>query len=418
MTARFPPRWGAGAGTPFCRAERLMTDMNDTSMDDTRGGAFFRAIVANVPEAIIIATPEGEITYFNPASEKLLGYRADEVVGRSITMLVPQQPGRRADPVKWLARWAAEPDNMQSRFLDLIGKTKAGHEMPVDVRVAEAEIGGERRFLITFRDNTARRQEQIAFKEAHLKASRILMIAEDAIVSVDAEQKITFFNLKAEQTFGYKAEEVLDKPLEMLLPERFRQRHAEQVETFGAGKISSRLMNQRGEITGLRKSGEEFPLEATITKVTVGGNITYTAHLRDITERKRAQERLRESERRFRAIFDHAFEAIGLLSPDGTVLEINRAGRALTEGTARLEGLALWDLPWAGGEFTTDDFARQRLKAAIAACARGETVRYTTEIRTGGETHKIDLSLVPVKDANGKVVYIVPEGRDVTGQVF
>src|SRR5690606_12315211 len=96
VTARIPPRWGAGAGSPFCRAERLMTDMNETSMDDTRSGAFFRAIVANVPEAIIIATPEGEITYFNPASEKLLGYRADEVVGRSITMLVPQQPGRRA----------------------------------------------------------------------------------------------------------------------------------------------------------------------------------------------------------------------------------------------------------------------------------------------------------------------------------
>ncbi len=385
---------------------------------DAQTAEFFRAIVANVPEAIIVATPAGEITYFNPASEKLLGYKADEVVGHSITMLVPQQSGRRADPVKWLARWAGEPEHTQSRFLDLIGKTKSGHEMPVDVRVVEAKIGGERRFLITFRDNTARRQEQIAFKEAHLRASRILMVAEDGIVSVDADQRIIFFNLAAERIFGYRAEEALGQPLDILLPARHRQRHIGQVQSFGVGKIASQLMSQRGEVVGLRKNGEEFPVEATITKVSVGGTMTYTAHLRDITERKRAQERLRESERRFRAIFDHAFEAIGLLSPDGTVIEINRAGRALTEGTARLEGLPLWDLPWAGGEFATDDFARQRLKAAIAAAAKGETVRYTAEIKRGSETHKIDLSLVPVKDEAGKVVYIVPEGRDVTGQAF
>lgn len=385
---------------------------------DTQTGDFFRAIVAGIPEAVIVSTPEGIITYVNPASEKLFGYAAPEVVGSSIATLVPQQPGRRADAVKWLARWAAEPEHMQSRFLDLTGKTKAGHEMPVDVRVAEAMIDGTRRFLITVRDNTARREEQAAFKDAHLKASRILMIAEDGIVSTDDEQNITFFNLKAEEIFRCRAEDVLGKPLDKLLPERYRSQHGDQVRGFGAGKIASQLMSQRGEVVGLRKTGEEFPLEATITKVAVGGHITYTAHLRDITERKKAQARLKESERRFRAIFDHAFEAIGLLSPDGTVLEINRAGRALVEGLSSLEGLPLWELPWAGGEFSTDDFANQRLKAAVAAAAKGETVRYTVDLKDGDKLRKIDLSLAPVRDDKGAVIYIVPEGRDVTGQAF
>ncbi len=385
---------------------------------DAQTGDFYRAILEGIPEAVIVSTPDGEIAYVNPACEKLFGHVAADVVGHSITMLVPQQPGRRADPVKWLARWAAEPEHMQSRFLDLTGKTKAGHEMPVDVRVAETKIGGAPRFLITVRDNTARREEQAAFKDAHLRASRILMIAEDGIVSVDENLNIVFFNLKAEEIFRCRAEEALGKPLDTLLPERYRPQHGDQVRSFGAGKIASQLMSQRGEVVGLRKTGEEFPLEATITKVSVGGHVTYTAHLRDITERKHAQARLRESERRFRAIFDHAFEAIGLLSPDGTVLEINRAGRALVEGLSKLEGLPLWDLPWAGGEFVTDDFARQRLKAAIAAAAKGETVRYTVDLKEGDRLRKIDLSLVPVKDEKGAVVYIVPEGRDVTGQAF
>ena len=143
-----------------------------------------------MPEAIIVATPDGTITYFNPASEKLLGYAQAEVVGRNIAMLVPQQPDRRADAMKWLERWAHESDETQSRFLDLIAQTKSGKQMPVDVRVVERKLDGERRYFITFRDNTARRQEQASFKEAHLKASRILQVAEDGIISADAAQTI------------------------------------------------------------------------------------------------------------------------------------------------------------------------------------------------------------------------------------
>jgi PAS domain S-box-containing protein len=377
--------------------------------------AFFRTLIEGVPEAIIVATSDGTIIYFNPASEKLLGYTGAEAVGRNIAILVPQQPDRRADAMKWLQRWAHEPDETQSRFLDLIAQTKSSKQMPVDVRVVERDIEGELRYLITLRDNTARRQEQASFKEAHLKALRILQVAEDAIVSCDAGQSITFFNLKAEQMFGYRAEEMIGRPLATIIPERFHHRHREDVVRFGAGKQASRQMSERGNVVGLRKSGEEFPIEVAITKVTVGGTLTYTAHARDITLRKQQEERLKESERRFRAIFDHAFEAIGLLAPDGTVLEINRAGRLMTEGQSPLVGLPLWELPWAGSDVATDSAARQRLQTAIAQAARGEIVRYTAELRrSGGDVRKIDISLTPVKDESGRVAYIVPEGRDVT----
>jgi PAS domain S-box-containing protein len=379
--------------------------------DDERP-EFFRTLIEGAPEAVIVAKPDGEITYLNPACERLMGYPYEDVLGRNITMLVPQQPGRRADPVKWLERWAHEPDYTQSRFLDLIAQTRDGRQMPVDVRVVERALNGERRFFLTVRDNTARRQEQNAFKDAHLRATRILQIAEDGIVSVDANQNIAFFNLKAEAMFGCRAEDVLGKPLTALLPERFRARHTGDVTAFGAGKQSSRPMSARGEIIGMRRNGQEFPMEAAITKVMVGDALTYTAHLRDISERKEREAALIESERRFRAIFEHAFEAIGLLSPDGTVLEINRAGRVLTEGHAHLKGLPLWDLPWAGSDAAPDDAARQRMKSAIAAAALGQTIRYTDELRAGdAPPRKIDISFTPVKDETGRVIYIIPEGR-------
>lgn len=262
-----------------------------TSGKDDASEAFYATLVANTPEAIIVTTPEGEVTYINRGMERLMGYTPDEVIGRNISMLVPQTPGRRADPVKWLQRWAAEPDYTQQRFLDLIGQTKSGHEMPVDVRVVEISLLDKPHFIITLRDNTARRAEYAAFKDANLKAARILMVAEDAIISVGPDFKITFFNLKAEKIFGYGAEEILGKPLNLLLPDRFRMDHEAMIKNFGKGKVASQWMNQRGAITGLRKNGETFPAEATITKVGSGNDITYSAHLRDLTEPKRAEMR-------------------------------------------------------------------------------------------------------------------------------
>ncbi len=260
--------------------------------------------------------------------------RSAEAVGRNIGMLVPPDPHRRADAVKWLQRWAAEPLGEQSRYLDFLARRKDGREMHVEVRVARGAVAGDERFFITVRDDTVRRRDQIALKEANLRAARILLIAEDAIVSCDDAQTITFFNLKAERMFGYRADEALGQPLTMLMPPAAREPHPAFVEAFRAASSPSRMMSERQEIRGLRRSGEVFPIEAAITKVTLGGETTFTAHLRDVTARKAAQASLEESERRFRALFDHAVGPMALLAPDGAVLEINSAARASPSATS------------------------------------------------------------------------------------
>jgi len=383
--------------------------VTDTFADD-----FFCSIVESLPEAVIVSTLEGQIVYVNSSLEKLLGYSACELRGKPISTLVPQQPGQRANPMKWLTRWAEEPQDTQSRFLDLTGRTKDGFEMPVDVRVAEASLGGEKRFLITVRDDSAQREATVRNKETQLLMSRILAVAPDAIISVDAGQRIVFFNLTAEKMFGYQAEEVMGERLETLMPERFRKRHHLEVGAFASSKQPSRFMNERGVVAGVRKDGDEFPIEATITKLTGGVRPTFTAHIRDITDRKARDAAFEESQRRFRAIFDHAFEAIGLLDPDGVVIEINRAGRALTEDDDELIGRPLWELPWVGRGDAVDEEGRKQLQEAVERAAAGEVVRYTVEVQQPSGVVQIDLSLTPVRDDNGKVVYIIPEGRDVT----
>ncbi|MGH7625555.1 MAG: PAS domain S-box protein, partial [Gemmatimonadaceae bacterium] len=115
---------------------------------------------------------------------------------------------------------------------------------------------------------------------------------------MDSAQRIIVFNEGAEKMFGYAAGEVMGQPLTMLLPERARAIHADHIEEFGRSAIAARRMGERGEIAGRRKNGEIFPAEASISKVGPGTARVYTAVLRDITERKRAEaERTRLLER-------------------------------------------------------------------------------------------------------------------------
>ena len=391
-----------------------MTDNPISIFGDDQAVDLYRSIVDAVPEAIVVTTPEGRITFINRGAEVLTGYAAHKLVGRDITVLAHAQPGQRADPVKWLARWAAEPAQEQARYLDLQIRRADGQELLVGVRVSEGFVAAEPRYVLTVRDMTSWRREVAAFKDANLLAQRILRVAEDAIVSCDADQRITFFNLSAENMFGYLAEEVVGQPLTLLMPEPVRVSHAAYIRAFGAGVRPSQMMSERREVVGRRKSGETFPLEAAISKVTVGRVTTFTAHVRDISARKAAQAQLEETERRFQAIFEHAQEAIALLSPEGRVLEINRSARGFLDGADAALGVDFWDLPWIGaGDPAANAEGRARLKSAVAAAASGLEVRYVVELPDGDGGRRIDLSLTPITNAVGEVTYILPEGREL-----
>jgi len=131
-----------------------------------------------------------------------------------------------------------------------------------------------------------------ALRRSEAKFAGIISISSDAIVSTDEEQRITLFNRGAEQIFGCSADEVLGQPLEVLIPERSRGAHSAQVRRFGESPVVARRMGERGRIAGRRKNGEVFPADASISRLEQGGRRIYTAVLRDVTDRVRAEEEL------------------------------------------------------------------------------------------------------------------------------
>ena len=137
-----------------------------------------------------------------------------------------------------------------------------------------------------------RKQAEQALRISEARVAGILDIADEAIVSIDKAHRITQFNQGASKVFGYAPSEVLGQSLDLLLPSRFVQAHDLQIREFGASSTSSRGMGSQRDVVGRRKNGEEFPAEASITKVSVNGETTFTTILRDITERKQAEQRL------------------------------------------------------------------------------------------------------------------------------
>jgi PAS domain S-box-containing protein len=170
--------------------------------------------------------------------------------------------------------------------------------------------------------------------------AEIVEIAADAVICMDAFQRITFFNKGAEAIFGYKSEEIIGQRIETLIPERYRANHPRQVAEFGRSKVKARRMGERREIAGLRKGGVEFPAEAAISQVHSGDDVIYAVVLRDVTVRKRFEQRekfLAEAGEKLAASFGstETLTQVARLAisgmADGCILE-NRVGNGFLAG--------------------------------------------------------------------------------------
>jgi PAS domain S-box-containing protein len=171
-------------------------------------------------------------------------------------------------------------------------------------------------------DITELKQAEEALNESRARITGIVNSAMDAIISLDSDQRILLFNAAAERMFRCSADDVLGHHIGRLLPNRFRSVHGEHIREFGRTGVTERAMGPLRAISGLRADGEEFPVEASISQVEVAGRKVYSVILRDVTERKQAEEAVARSEAELRALFAAMTDVVLVLDAQGRYLQI------------------------------------------------------------------------------------------------
>jgi PAS domain S-box-containing protein len=256
-------------------------------------------------------------------------------------------------------------------------------------------------------------KDDLILKQQFLEA--LLDNLSDGIVACDVNGNLTLFNAASQAFHGL--------PAEPLPPERWADRYdlydaehslpmrREDIPLFRALKgervqgAKMRVVPRHGKSRLLLSNGAPIMHPD-------GHQLGAVVAMRDITEQEEAEAALKTSERRFRAIFNQTFQFIGLLEPDGTLIEANQT--ALDFGGFAAEtviGQPLWETPW----WSLSQETRIKVRQAVAQAARGEFVRFEVEVvGAKDEILTIDFSLKPIHDEAGNIVLLIPEGRDIT----
>jgi PAS domain S-box-containing protein len=261
-------------------------DRNLLNTDEAR--SFLAAIVDSADAAIVGKDLAGNVVSWNAGAERMFGYAAAEMLGQPMTAVIsPDRPDEEPRILNEALRGVV-------RNYETVRRRKDG--TPIEVSLTVSPIRNQQGQIIGVssiaRDITIARRAERELRESRARLSGMIDSAMDAIISVDAEQCIVMFNAAAERMFRCTAAEVLGQPLDRLLPASFRQRHRRQVGEFGRTGVTSRAMGKSPALWGLRADGQEFPVEASISQVEVGGQKLYTAIVRDITESQKAQDEI------------------------------------------------------------------------------------------------------------------------------
>ena len=249
-------------------------------------------LLESAMDAIISVDEAQNIVLYNRAAESIFGWPANEAKGRPLTLLIPER--FQASHAAHVQRFGAT--GVTSRRMGasavVYGRRANGEEFPVDASISQVDTPEGKLFTVILRDVTHRvRAEQEQARLAQ-RLSGLLDSAMDGIVTVDERQHIVLYNRAAEKIFGWPALQVMGRPLEMLIPQRFRGSHASHMRRFGEIGVTSRRMGDGTLIHGLRANGEEFPIDASISHLDTPEGKLFTVILRDVTERVRAQEDL------------------------------------------------------------------------------------------------------------------------------
>ncbi|MEX2450147.1 MAG: PAS domain S-box protein [Rhodospirillales bacterium] len=279
-------------------------------------------ILDTLPDAVVIADGKGTIVAVNERFVAIFGYDKKELVGRKIEILIPEAI---RDTHAHLRKTAdlKEGDAVMAPGRGVIGLTKAGQEIQIEISLSPMMTKQGIMVAGAVRDVSARKKIEEDLRRSEARFYSLLNSAPDAMVIVNKDGNITFVNRRFTELFEYRSEEILGRAIEMVVPPQFRDDNVILRRSLSLSQ-GGRGMAAGHEIVGLAKSGREIPIEITLGPVPSETGAMVAASIRDISARKKAQKELRQSQERFKELFDACNIGI-LIHRDHKPLYANRA---------------------------------------------------------------------------------------------
>lgn len=265
-----------------------VTDVVTMEEEASETAARYRDLVEGSIQSIIVHV-DGKIVFVNQSAVDLFGYRdeAEMIELKDAVALFPPSERTRLEAYRLARLHGGEaPEQYET-----LGLRADGTQIWIENRVRRVNWSGRDGIQMTLQDVTEKRRALAELKSSEQRLAKILDIAADAIIHTDAQGRIILFNHGAERTFGYRADEIIGRNVDVLLPERFRQTHSRNIAAFNQSEEEvARRMGPNIRISGLDATGREFPAEASISRIELGGQTYFNVMVRDITERQAFEE--------------------------------------------------------------------------------------------------------------------------------
>jgi PAS domain S-box-containing protein len=252
----------------------------------------YRGLMEAAPDAMVVVDETGTIILLNIQAEKQFGYRRDELLGQAVANIIPEGFAERliADGARTAADALAQQMGMG---IELSGRRKDRSEFPIEIMLSPLDSPAGILVTAAIRDISVRKAADRHVAQMEARYRGLLEAAPDAMVVVNQDGEIVLLNVQAEKRFRYTRGELIGQKVANIIPEGF----AEKITTDALRSTDDALSQQIGtgiELTGRRKDGSEFPIEIMLSPLDSSEGVLVTAAIRDISERRMAEEVLRQ----------------------------------------------------------------------------------------------------------------------------
>lgn len=272
-----------------------------------------KEILEQALDAVVTIDCDNLVTFFNPAAEKLWGYKREEVLGKNVKMLVPAEIRGRHDDLVNANRTTGEDKIVgTSREIEVVRRD--GSKVWCELALSRIGSGATASYSAFVKDITE-------IREARETINQTLEQAVDAVVTIDENNNITFFNRAAEKLWGYSRNEVIGNNVKMLVPAEIKPNHDNYVDA-NRKTGENKIVGTAREVAVPTKDGSSVWCELTLSKVEVGGKILYTAFLKDISQQRKFRETINQT-------LEQAIDAVVTIDERNAITFFNSAAERL-----------------------------------------------------------------------------------------